>query len=128
MDDIHFLEADDVEYFFLEEMKHASTQAWIRSHFELEACIEAPKHTFDGEYLLDIHGMAARYVSSFAIRHPFTDGNKRIGAICAVVFLELNGYDYFEEHEGELAEVVYSFLRNELDESGLQEYFVKHCR
>jgi len=123
MEEFHFIELEDVEYFFEEEMKCAGTKAWVRDQFELEACIESPKHTFGSSYLLDIYGMAAKYIVSFSIRHPFTDGNKRIGAICAVVFLEANGYDYREGYEGELAEVIYKFLRNEVDEAYLSEYF-----
>ena len=127
MEQICFVELSDVVYFFEEEMRYAGTSGWIRDNFELEACIEAPKHTFGGEYLLDIYGMASKYIASFAIRHPFTDGNKRVGAVCAVVFLEANGHDFKERYEEEMAEVIYSYLRNEIKEEGLRDYFAERC-
>ena len=124
--DVCFIELDDVLYFYEEEMKQAGASGWIRDRFELEACIEAPKHTFDGEYLLDLYGMAAKYIVSFAIRHPFSDGNKRMGAISAVVFLEANGINYIEKNEGDLAEIVLSYLRNESDEESIRKHFINN--
>jgi death-on-curing protein len=38
--------------------------------------------------------MAAAYLFHPAKNHPFVDGNKRTGAVAALVFLELNGYDF----------------------------------
>jgi len=122
MEDIHFVGRDDVLFFHDEEMKYSGTTGWIRDNFELDACIESPKHTFDGNYLLDLYGMAAKYISAFAIRHPFSDGNKRIGAVSAVVFLEANGIDFRESYEGELADKIYQYLRNEIDEKAIEEY------
>jgi len=53
---------------------------------------------------------------------PFSDGNKRIGAVSAVVFLEANGIDFRESYEGELADKIYQYLRNEIDEKAIEEY------
>jgi len=36
--------------------------------------------------------LAAAYASGLVGNHPFMDGNKRIGFMTSVVFLELNGY------------------------------------
>jgi len=38
--------------------------------------------------------LAASYAFGIIKNHPFVDGNKRTGFIAAVVFLELNGYDF----------------------------------
>jgi death-on-curing protein len=35
--------------------------------------------------------MAAAYLFHLVSNHPFVDGNKRIGLIAALVFLDLNG-------------------------------------
>lgn len=122
MEEVFFIEMSDLLYFYEEEMKYAGTNGWIRDHFELEACLDSPKYTFDGKYLLDIYGMAAKYIVSFAIRHPFSDGNKRIGAISAIVFLEANGYDFREEYDGQLADVIYNFLNNKIQEDNIRSY------
>ena len=38
--------------------------------------------------------LAASYAFGIVKNHPFVDGNKRTGFIVAVVFLELNGYQF----------------------------------
>ena len=122
MEDIHFIELEDVLFFHNEEMKYSGTSGWVRDQFELNACIDSPKHTFGGEFLMDLYGMAAKYIIAFTIRHPFSDGNKRIGAVSAVVFLEANGIDFRENYEGELADIVYKYLRKEIKEEDIEEY------
>lgn len=37
--------------------------------------------------------MAAAYLYHLVQNHPFIDGNKRVGATAAVVFLSINGYE-----------------------------------
>jgi death-on-curing protein len=45
-----------------------------------------------GEFLhRDIFEIAAAYLYPLVQNHPFVDGNKRAGAVAALVFLELNG-------------------------------------
>jgi death on curing protein len=37
--------------------------------------------------------MAAAYLFHIVKNHPFADGNKRTGMHCALIFLDLNGYE-----------------------------------
>ncbi len=39
----------------------------------------------------DLASLAAAYAFGIARNHPFVDGNKRVGLLSALVFLELNG-------------------------------------
>jgi len=126
MENIHFISLEDVIFFHDEEMLYSGKSGWVRDLFELEASLESVKHTFDGNYLCDLYGMAAKYIVSFAIRHPFSDGNKRVGALCAVSFLEAHGVNYQENYDGELAEVVYKFLSNEMKEDDIRLYFIEN--
>lgn len=52
----------------------------------------------------DIAGLAASYLFGFATTQGFRDGNKRTGAVCADVFLQINGYELVCR-PGELYEV-----------------------
>jgi death on curing protein len=58
----------------------------------LQSAVALPCASFDGAWL---HGsleeMAAAYLFHLCQNHPFVDGNKRTGAITAIVFLLLNG-------------------------------------
>ena len=62
----------------------------IRSVSALESALAAPIH----DYLYggaDLFGIAAAYAFHLAQAQAYLDGNKRVGAACALVFLELNG-------------------------------------
>jgi len=41
-----------------------------------------------------IYGMASAYLFHLIENHPFVDGNKRVGAMAALIFLDLNGIDF----------------------------------
>ena len=64
----------------------------IRDANMLDASINSPFHTFDGQYLYPtIQAMAAHLTFSLIKNHPFLDGNKRIGILSMLVFLDING-------------------------------------
>ena len=57
----------------------------------LDAAIAAPFATFDGRDLYPtIEAKAARLAFGLVKNHPFIDGNKRIGLLAMMTFLELN--------------------------------------
>ncbi len=47
----------------------------------------------------DIVRLAALYVHAIVSNHPFVDGNKRVGFVVGVLFLELNGYRFTAPQE-----------------------------
>ena len=56
--------------------------------------------------------------------HPFVDGNKRVGAVSALVFLELNGFE-FHALEDDFAEMVLAVVRGELNKSQVAVFIRK---
>ena len=54
--------------------------------------------------------MAASYLFHLVKNHPFVYGNKRVGAVAAFVFLDLNGFD-FHASEDDFAEMVLAVVR-----------------
>lgn len=57
----------------------------------LESAINAPFQSFDGEDLYpSIASKAARMCCSLIRNHPFVDGNKRVGILAMLVFLDVN--------------------------------------
>ncbi len=72
-----------------------------------------PAATFGENFLhTDIFEMAAAYLFHLVQNHPFIDGNKRVGAISAIVFLALNGYDW-DAPPGVLYDFVIALARGE---------------
>lgn len=121
--DLYFTSLEDVLYFHEEEIKRSGGAEELRDLSGLEAAIDAPKATFEGEYLFDIFEMAATYVESLVTRHPFLDGNKRTGAVCAVTFLYMNGYELTECYDEDLADRVLDLVIHRIGKSELAEYF-----
>lgn len=96
----------------------------IRDLGLLESAVAMPQVGFADEFLhADLFEMAAAYLFHIVKNHPFIDGNKRVGAMSAYVFLRLNGLDLqasnesFEELVRDVAEgkaekrMVAEFLR-----------------
>ena len=91
----------------------------IRDIELLKSAIGMPSATFNGQYLhVSIYEMAAAYLFHLVQNHPFVDGNKRVGAVSALVFLLLNDYD-FEAPEDDFSEMVLSVAKGELDKAGI---------
>jgi death-on-curing protein len=64
----------------------------IRDESLPESAVNAPFQTYGGKYLYkSLEAKAARLGYSIIKNHPFVDGNKRIGMLAMMVFLELNG-------------------------------------
>jgi len=97
----------------------------IRDIELLKSALGMPSATFNGEYIhTDIYEMAAAYLFHLVSNHPFVGGNKRVGAVSALVFLTLNGYD-FEAPEDEFAEMVLSVAKSESDKADVA-VFIHH--
>lgn len=79
----------------------------------LKSALAMPMATF-GEHFLhtDLYEMAAAYLFHLVKNHPFIDGNKRVGAVAAIVFLTLNGCS-FSAPPGLLHDFVTALARGE---------------
>ena len=65
--------------------------------------------------------MAAAYTAAIVKNHPFVDGNKRVGFVVGVLFLEINGYS-FKASEEKAAQAVIALAAGELDEHGYAQF------
>ena len=64
----------------------------VRDEGLLVSALEAPYQTFDGvELFPTVLEKAVRLGYGLVSNHPFVDGNKRIGILVMLTFLELNG-------------------------------------
>ena len=64
----------------------------VREAGLLESALESPFATFGGQELYPtLAEKAARLGFSLMCNHPFVDGNKRIGVLAMLVFLQVNG-------------------------------------
>jgi death on curing protein len=66
----------------------------VRDKGLLASAVEMPKAAMFGEDLhKTIYDKAAAYLFHLVQNHPFYDGNKRTGALTAILFLEENGVE-----------------------------------
>jgi death-on-curing protein len=66
----------------------------LRDMSLLKSALAAPFASFDGENAFPtLEAKAARLAFGLVCNHPFADGNKRIGILAMLSFLELNGVE-----------------------------------
>ena len=92
----------------------------------LESAIAQPQATHGGNPL---HGdpfeMAAAYLFHIVQNHPFVDGNKRTGAVAAMVFLDLNGVEV-DAPEGNLYDLTMSVATGRSGKNKVAAFFREH--
>ena len=91
MNGIEFLILQDVVFAHSDQISRYGGDPGTRDSGLLELAIAQAQAIFGGQYLHDIpFGMVAAYLFHFVKNHPFVDGNKRSGAVAALLFLDLN--------------------------------------
>ena len=89
-----FLSVEDVLSMHASTLRAEGGLSGVRDLGLLASAVMMPQQRFKGRYL---HGplaaMAAAYLYHLVQNHPFVDGNKRVGAMAAYVFLDVNGVD-----------------------------------
>ena len=89
---MEFLSPAEVLEIHQDQLRRYGGAEGIRDIRLLLSAVAAPQATFDGRYLhADLHAKAAAYLFHIVRNHPFIDGNKRTGAVAALVFLHMNG-------------------------------------
>lgn len=112
------------------QIAHFSGSAGLRDIEMLKSAIGMPSATFGGEYLHpSIIEMAAAYLYHLVENHPFVDGNKRVGAMAALVFLDLNGYD-FDASDKDFTDMVLKVASGKMLKAEITLFFRQHthCR
>ncbi len=100
----------------------------IRDIELLKSALGMPSATYGGQFLhTDIYEMAAAYLFHLVKNHPFIDGNKRDGAVTALIFLYLNGFD-FDAPEDDFAEMVLAVARGDIDKADVAVFIRRHTR
>lgn len=112
------------------QIAHFGGSAGLRDIELLKSAIGMPSATFGGEYLHpSIIEMAAAYLYHLVENHPFVDGNKRVGAMAALVFLDLNGYG-FDAPDKDFTDTVLKVASGKMLKAEITLFFRQHthCR
>ena len=89
-----FLELAEVVEIHRDQIERYGGAQGIRDLGLLQSALAMPSAGAGDEYFHDdMVSMAAAYLFHLVKNHPFVDGNKRVGAVAAVVFLDLNSVE-----------------------------------
>jgi death-on-curing protein len=92
----------------------------------LESALAKPRQQFAYAQKPDLIEMAAAYTAGIVKNHPFVDGNKRVGFLAGILFLEVNGY-VFTASEEQSAQAVIHLAAGELDEPGYAQFLAQNA-
>jgi death-on-curing protein len=99
----------------------------VRDMGLLESALARPQqHLAYGERA-SIVDLAAIYTSAVVRNHPFIDGNKRVGFLIGVLFLELNGHQFVAREE-DAAQAVIDLASGQHDERGYAAFLAANTR
>ena len=102
--------------------------AGLRDLGGLEAAAARPRMTFGGDDLYaDLAAKAAALMHSIVMNHPFVDGNKRVGAMAAELFLIVNGQEMDTPDEA-LVDVAFAVARGEVSAEQLAIWIRQRIR
>jgi death-on-curing protein len=94
----------------------------------LLSAIAQPESSFENEYFhKTIFEMAAAYLFHLVKNHAFNDGNKRIAALAAAVFLEVNGYEVIAD-ENDFEKLVLDAAQSLVSKQQIAEFFEKNTK
>ena len=118
-----FLGLDEVIEIHHDQITRYGGPPGIRDMELLKSAIAMPPAWFGGNYLhKNIYEMAAAYLFHIARNHPFIDGNKRTGAVAAVVFLLMNGIE-LEVNDDNFEKLVRSVAEGKTDKAVIAKFF-----
>jgi death on curing protein len=126
MKSVRFLTMSEILLIYEDQIRRYGGKYGIRDISLLSSALALPESTYAGKYLHEnIPEMACAYAFHISENHPFIDGNKRTALASALVFLDLNGYE-FTSSEEEVYETMMLVAKGELKKEQLKEFFIKY--
>jgi death-on-curing protein len=123
-----FLTLDEVIEIHRDMIERYGGSAGIRDVGLLESAVAMPQAGMGDQYFhTTVFEMAAAYLFHIVQNHPFVDGNKRVGAMAAFVFLKLNGLTV-TAGESEFERVVRQVAEGQMKKDQIAEFFEKNSK
>jgi len=117
-----FLDIEDVLDIHAVQLERFGGLDGIRDMGLLESALAQPSAMFGDQFLhVDFFEMAAAYLFHIVSSHPFVDGNKRTGLICALTFLRINGNE-FEKDDSELEQMVMAVAQGAMGKQKIAQF------
>ena len=108
-----FLTLDEIKLIHENQIQLYGGSLGIRDEPALISALEAPRWAYQyGQ--TDWIELAAVYFYHLMMNHGFIDGNKRVGTVAAILFLDIHG-QWLEMPDGELEQLALQVAAGELE-------------
>jgi len=122
-----YLKAEDILQIHSMIIDETGGSHGVRDHHAILSLENSPKQVVFGKELYSTAFLkAAIYLRDILMNHPFIDGNKRTGMICAFIFLENNGY-FSIAQEGEIEKFALKVVNTKLNPEEISIWLQQHC-
>lgn len=126
--DPRFLSFEEVVAINTDQVRRYGGLAGVRDEGLLLSALAVPQAGFGDQYAhVDLFEMAAAYLFHIVKNHPFVDGNKRVGAVSARVFLAFNGI-VLDMAEDTIYDLVIATAEGRASKPDIAEAFRTHAR
>ena len=99
----------------------------VRDENVLESALARPQQKWHYAEKPDVPALAAAYGFGLVEGHPYRDGNKRIGFLAMVTFLEMNGHE-FDATDADVVTEILTLADGRVSEAELTDWLENHCR
>lgn len=123
MSEFFFPDFDEILLIHTEIIKETGGGEGLRDAGGLESALNAAANRFNYE-TDDLAKLAATYAYHLSQAHAFVDGNKRIAAVAAELFLKLNGADLKATNE-EIVALFLDIAASKLSREEVEEKFAR---
>jgi len=124
---IDFLSTEDVLVLHADQINLYGGEHGVRDRGLLDSAVAQPQASFGGKLLHEFpFETAAAYLYHIVQNHPFLDGNKRTGAVAALVFLDINGIE-IDAPKGSLYDLTMSVATGQAGKAEIAEFFRSHA-
>jgi death-on-curing protein len=121
-----FLTLDEVLEIHRNQIETHGGRTGVRDMDLLQSALAMPHAGTGGEFFhADVFEMAAAYLYHIIRNHPFADGNKRVAAMSAFVFLRLNGHT-LQATAGAFERLVVAAAEGKVDKATIARFFQEH--
>jgi death-on-curing protein len=125
---VGYLSVEQVRALHADQLRLYGGAPGLRDKGALESAVARAAMTFGGEDLYeDLASKAAALMHSLVPNHAFVDGNKRVAAHAAILFVELNGQTFLAT-PGELVEMTLTVAEGKVAVEALTIWFRQRLR
>ncbi|MFW5829497.1 MAG: type II toxin-antitoxin system death-on-curing family toxin [Planctomycetota bacterium] len=122
----YFLSLDQVLRIHAQMVEHYGGARGVRDLGLLQSAVAMPQASYGGQVLHPtVFDQAAAYLYHLVQNHPFHDGNKRIGAAAALVFLAMNDITAVGDEDG-LVDLTMAVASGTTGKEAIAEWFRSH--